>query len=70
MVSKNRVKLTAEFTPAQITEALIAHFKLPPTATIRYEIKYEYENDRMGGGSSPAFKHAKATFHKDLTDVL
>ena len=64
-----KIKCTMEFSKEQILEALIVHFNLPCETVAQFKLRSDWENDRMGGGSTKTFDKAIVSFLKPLKDM-
>jgi len=62
-------KVTETFSKEQIAVALADHFKLPKDSVFHFSIRWQYESDRLGGGSRPVFNHVEVCFKKPLEKI-
>ena len=72
MSKGTEVEITVKITPAQLREAIIAHFGLPAGPATRVEFVLTTKSHGYGPAeiSDRVFDGAKATFKRPLKEVL
>jgi len=62
--------VTIKIPPAQIIEALKAHFNLPEDAFVWFDVQEQLTGYGMNEKTSASFKGADVTFKKNIKDIL